>query len=533
MGTVDRALSPRSDMEQQPAPATCWTNLLETTFNKVNDILGDVCVVEEMMSTEEDMIEQAVSIDLLSDSRLDANSVLIDDIKLGEEANMEQEEKMMPRDRSYSWHGGKLSSSSSSNAEPMDFPLNSCSASPARSYTSSGSGGSASLATVSESTKSMSSCGEEEERGGNSSGGESNDTSKVKLNTRKNPWGNHSYAELIVQAIQSSPEGRLTLAQIYDWMIASVPYFAQRADSSSAAGWKNSIRHNLSLHQRFLKVQNEGAGKSSWWTLNPERKLGAKPRRRATSGDVRSLQQRRDRVRFRNSTERLSINTNSNLNNVNANMNVVNCNENLQTGSREGLSQNILPQTPTSPQGQLLGELSGQPLEEAREPVASRLEGLSLGQEGRHRIKILEPRDQENVPRLPVHNFSSGRPGILQQLEQLTQRQRALQPSSSSSSSFPTNTSLPRENAFDQRIRLLQEELDSMSRDQEILNINQYASVSNNPYFLGVEGVGNSSEKSSSLFTLKPREDRDVMRAALAQELEMIPNGVTSLQSVR
>ena len=136
------------------------------------------------------------------------------------------------------------------------------------------------------------------------------------------------------------------------------------------------------------------------------------------------------------------------------------------------------------------------------------------------------------MPRLPLHNFSSGRPGILQQLEQLTQRQRALEPSSSSPS-FPTNTSLPRETAFDQRIRLLQEELDSMSRDQEILNINQYASVSNNPYFLGVEGVGNSSEKSSSLFTLKPREDRDVMRAALAQELDMIPNGVTSLQSVR
>ena len=103
----------------------------------------------------------------------------------------------------------------------------------------------------------------------------------------------------------------------------------------------------------------------------------------------------------------------------------------------------------------------------------------------------------------------------------------------SSSSIFPTTTSLPRETAFDQRIRLLQEELDSMSRDQEILNINQYASVSNNPYFLGVEGVGNSSEKSSSLFTLKPREDRDVMRAALAQELDVIPSGVPSLQSVR
>jgi len=118
-----------------------------------------------------------------------------------------------------------------------------------------------------------------------------------KSNARRNPWGNFSYADLITQAIQSSPEGRLTLAQIYDWMIASVPYFTQRADSTSSAGWKNSIRHNLSLHQRFLKVQNEGAGKSSWWTINPERKQSVKPRRRATSGDVKSLQNKREKAR--------------------------------------------------------------------------------------------------------------------------------------------------------------------------------------------------------------------------------------------
>ena len=125
---------------------------------------------------------------------------------------------------------------------------------------------------------------------------------------------------------------------------------------------------------------------------------------------------------------------------------------------------------------------------------------------------------------MPAHNFSTVRPGILQQLEQLSQRQRA--------NTFPTT--LPRETAFDQRIRQLQEELDSMSRDQEILNINQYASVSNNPYFLGVDGIANSSgEKSSSLFTLKPREDRDVMRTALAQELDMLPSGLLPLQSVR
>lgn len=50
--------------------------------------------------------------------------------------------------------------------------------------------------------------------------------------------------------------------------------------------FQNSIRHNLSLHTRFIRVQNEGTGKSSWWMLNPEGgKMGKGPRRRAASID--------------------------------------------------------------------------------------------------------------------------------------------------------------------------------------------------------------------------------------------------------
>lgn len=53
--------------------------------------------------------------------------------------------------------------------------------------------------------------------------------------------------------------------------------------------FQNSIRHNLSLHSRFVRVQNEGTGKSSWWMLNPEGgKNGKSPRRRAASMDNNS-----------------------------------------------------------------------------------------------------------------------------------------------------------------------------------------------------------------------------------------------------
>ena len=79
-----------------------------------------------------------------------------------------------------------------------------------------------------------------------------------------------SYAELITRAIESSCDQRLTLSQIYDWIVKYVPYFKEKFDRTSSAGWKNSIRHNLSLHNRFMRVQNESSGKSSWWMINPD-----------------------------------------------------------------------------------------------------------------------------------------------------------------------------------------------------------------------------------------------------------------------
>ena len=56
----------------------------------------------------------------------------------------------------------------------------------------------------------------------------------------RNPWGEKSYADLITQAILSSPDKRLTLAEIYKWMTDNIPYFRERADSNSTAGWKVS-----------------------------------------------------------------------------------------------------------------------------------------------------------------------------------------------------------------------------------------------------------------------------------------------------
>lgn len=65
-----------------------------------------------------------------------------------------------------------------------------------------------------------------------------NEYLQKKQTSRRNAWGNMSYADLITQAIGSSPEKRLTLSQIYDWMVGNVGYFKDKGDSNSSAGWK-------------------------------------------------------------------------------------------------------------------------------------------------------------------------------------------------------------------------------------------------------------------------------------------------------
>uniref|UniRef100_A0A6G1SNZ2 Forkhead box protein O n=1 Tax=Aceria tosichella TaxID=561515 RepID=A0A6G1SNZ2_9ACAR len=127
---------------------------------------------------------------------------------------------------------------------------------------------------------------------------DSTSTSKTKLNApRRNAWGNMSYADLISQAINSTSDKRLTLSQIYDWMVQHVPYFKDKGDSNSSAGWKNSVRHNLSLHSRFKRLQNEGTGKSSWWTINPEANIGKCARRRAASMEASKYEKKRGRAK--------------------------------------------------------------------------------------------------------------------------------------------------------------------------------------------------------------------------------------------
>ncbi|XP_047433435.1 forkhead box protein P3 [Mugil cephalus] len=87
----------------------------------------------------------------------------------------------------------------------------------------------------------------------------------------------YTYAYLIRWSILESPDKQRTLNEIYNWFTTMFFYFRH-----NTATWKNAVRHNLSLHKCFVRVEG---GKGAVWTVDEseyQRRKGQKYHRDCT-----------------------------------------------------------------------------------------------------------------------------------------------------------------------------------------------------------------------------------------------------------
>ncbi|CAI2356994.1 unnamed protein product [Caenorhabditis sp. 36 PRJEB53466] len=116
-----------------------------------------------------------------------------------------------------------------------------------------------------------------------------------------------SYKDLIIEAIDRSPDKRLKLNEIYQVIRLLHPYYRHRPDQW---GWQNSIRHNLSLHDCFVKLPLKQTSASGvvghFWTVVPELSDKQTLRRRTRQQQPRAMAKKSDAGRTFSRDERAS-----------------------------------------------------------------------------------------------------------------------------------------------------------------------------------------------------------------------------------
>lgn len=75
----------------------------------------------------------------------------------------------------------------------------------------------------------------------------------------------HSFVALISMAILSTDTRKMLLGDIYQYIQDNYPYYRNQGDRA----WRNSVRHNLSLNDCFIKAGRADTNKGHFWSIHP------------------------------------------------------------------------------------------------------------------------------------------------------------------------------------------------------------------------------------------------------------------------
>ena len=64
-------------------------------------------------------------------------------------------------------------------------------------------------------------------------------------------------------AILSDPDKKMVLSDIYQYIMDNFPFYSEQNKA-----WKNSVRHNLSLNECFIKNGRADSGKGNYWSIH-------------------------------------------------------------------------------------------------------------------------------------------------------------------------------------------------------------------------------------------------------------------------
>ncbi|XP_064619494.1 forkhead box protein unc-130-like [Lineus longissimus] len=88
-------------------------------------------------------------------------------------------------------------------------------------------------------------------------------TAKDNEKPKKDDKPEFSYIAMIAKAILSTPQKRMILGDIYQYVMDNFAYY-----NNNERAWRNSIRHNLSLNECFIKSGRCEGGKGNYWSIH-------------------------------------------------------------------------------------------------------------------------------------------------------------------------------------------------------------------------------------------------------------------------